>query len=85
VPLDPRGQGAHLDDWSERELRALPGLGRRRAADVVELRTQRGGHLGLDDWERVRGVGATTVESVRDALERRLGDAPPPQGRGAAP
>ncbi|WP_145184957.1 hypothetical protein [Planctomycetes bacterium Pla163] len=85
VPLDPRARGAHLDGWSERELRGLPGLGRRRAADVVALRNERGGHLELDDWERVRGVGATTVESVRAALEQRLRDASPPHERGPAP
>lgn len=85
VPLDPRFLGAHLDGWSERELRCLPGLGRRRAADLVALRTARGGHLALDDWERISGIGATTVEAVRTALERRRGVAPPPDGQVPAP
>ena len=50
-----------------RLLRALPGLGERRAQAVAEARWQAGGDLPLARWTVIDGIGEGTVEAVRAA------------------
>jgi competence protein ComEA len=48
-----------------RALTAIPGLGERRASDIVADRRAHGPFASVDDLSRVRGVGPATVERVR--------------------
>lgn len=57
-----------LNRATARALKAIPGLGARRAADIVADRAARGGFESIDDLQRVSGIGPATVEQVRPFL-----------------
>lgn len=61
VPLD-------LNRASAAALETLPGVGARRAADIVADREARGPFGTIDELDRVRGVGPATVERLRPYL-----------------
>ena len=50
------------------ELVALPGIGEVKARDIVELRTQMGGFMSIEDILNVEGIGEKTFESIRDSI-----------------
>lgn len=54
-----------LDAMSARELQALPGIGEKRAVDVVEARWQHDPADGDFDLESVRGIGEKTAAAAR--------------------
>ena len=58
-----------LESSSPRELRALPGIGETRALAIARSRREQGPITRPDELERIRGIGAATVERVRAALE----------------
>ena len=71
-----------LDSMSARELRALPGIGQKRAVDLVEARWQHDPAKGDFDIESVDGIGQKTAESVQQFVgERRMTPPPPRSGR----
>lgn len=60
-----------IERWSARELRALPGLGERRAVAIVRARWAgeiTGALAGLDD---LHGIGPETVNAIRAELVPR--------------
>lgn len=61
VPLD-------LNAASAVALESLPGIGARKAADIVADRELRGAFRSLDDLDRVRGIGPATVNRLRPWL-----------------
>jgi hypothetical protein len=52
-----------------RQLRALPGIGRGRARDLIEAGQRRGAPVPLADWAALSGIGAGTVAEVRRFLQ----------------
>ena len=56
-----------LDEFSSRELRALPGIGTTRALAIVRARWDEGLRGAPDAWDAVRGIGAETLRAIRDA------------------
>jgi competence protein ComEA len=46
------------------ELMRLPGIGRRRAEAIIELRTRLGGFERPSDLLRVRGIGTRSLERL---------------------
>jgi competence ComEA-like helix-hairpin-helix protein len=50
------------------ELTVLPGIGRTRAEAIVLARIRQGPFAGLDDLQRVDGLGPTTLEALRDVV-----------------
>ena len=63
-PPSPEGLGP-------RELRHLPGIGERRARQIVEERWRRAGHFPLARWHELRGIGPLTQPAVAEDLRRR--------------
>jgi competence protein ComEA len=49
----------------------LPGVGKVRAAAIVEDRRARGPYTSFDDLARVHGIGKDTVRRIREAREVR--------------
>ncbi|MBI5364149.1 MAG: helix-hairpin-helix domain-containing protein [Planctomycetes bacterium] len=62
---------ADLTHWSARELRALPGLGEKRAVEIVRARWDGRITGDAESLDRVEGIGPETVARVRTELARR--------------
>lgn len=63
------GEKLSLNEASAAALEGLPGVGARRAADIVADRAARGPYPSVDALDRVRGIGPATVERLRPFLE----------------
>ena len=50
------------------ELTTLPGIGRGRAEAIMEYRSQHGPFRRVEDLEQVPGIGAKTVEGLRNRV-----------------
>jgi competence protein ComEA len=69
-----RGDGSRvvpvvLNEASVEALDALPGIGRKRAIDIVTYRRQHGSFRSVDDLRRIRGVGPKMVARLRPYLK----------------
>lgn len=71
---DPAADVLDLARWSARELRALPGLGERRAVAIVRARAAGAITGDVAELDVLRGIGPETVRAIRAELER-----PPPR------
>ncbi|PCF96749.1 ComEA family DNA-binding protein [Vreelandella nigrificans] len=49
-------------------LSELPGIGPSRAAAIIEERETNGAFADADDLTRVSGIGAATIDRMRDQL-----------------
>lgn len=47
------------------ELERLPGVGPARAAEILRLRSERGGFTSVDELLDVNGIGPVTLERLR--------------------
>jgi len=64
-----------LNEASPDELDRLPGIGKKRAEDIVTLRAKLGRFKRLTDLLRVRGIGPRSLEGLKEHL---VLDRPPP-------
>jgi len=71
---DHQGKGPKASDLTFRldlnrarwhKLTCLPGIGEIRAREIVRDRRERGPFAGLQDLDRVRGIGPATIRKVR--------------------
>lgn len=62
---------ADVTRWSARELRGLPGIGEKRAVEIVRARWDGRITGGVESLDRVEGIGPETVARVRGELARR--------------
>lgn len=58
-----------LNSASAEALETLPGVGPRKATQIAEDRARRGPFSSVDDLDRVKGVGPSTVQQLRPYLE----------------
>lgn len=58
------GQGVDINAGSLAELETLPGIGPSKAQAIVENRP----YAAVEDLERVPGIGAKTIEQLRDLV-----------------
>lgn len=49
-------------------LQALPGIGEVRAQDIVNYRSQYGPFSNINELLKVKGIGTTTYENIRDLV-----------------
>jgi competence ComEA-like helix-hairpin-helix protein len=68
IPLD-------LNRASREDLEALPGVGPKTAASILEARETMGGFGSVKDLLRVRGIGPKTLETLRPLV--RVGEETP--------
>lgn len=57
-----------VNSATEAQLAALPDVGKVLAGRIVDYRQQHGPFLQLDDLQRVRGFGTTTLANLRPLL-----------------
>jgi len=55
----------NINNASETELVALPGIGPSKAKAIAEYRQQNGGFKSIDDLQQVKGIGPATLEKLR--------------------
>ncbi len=65
TPL-PAGERVDLNTAGVEELQALPGIGEKRAADIVADREANGPFRYPEDLTRVKGIGEETVRALLD-------------------
>ena len=56
----------NVNTASVEELQILPGVGERRAEQIVEMRKQRGGFKSVEELMDVKGIGESVLERLRD-------------------
>lgn len=73
-----------LNEASPAELDRLPGIGKKRAEDIVALRTRMKRFKRLEDLLRIRGIGSRSLISLKEhlVLDRPR---PPEEDAGARP
>lgn len=59
------GRPLDLNRAGRDDLEALPGIGPKTAAAILEAREARGGFQTVEDLLRVRGIGPKTLEGLR--------------------
>jgi len=57
-----------LNEASAAELDRLPGIGKKRAEDIVALRVRLGGYRRLTDLLRIRGIGTRSLATLKEHL-----------------
>ena len=57
-----------LRDAGEKELQELPGIGPAMSARIVEYRESNGAFQSIDDIKKVRGIGASKFEKLKDRV-----------------
>ena len=51
------------------ELQTLPGIGEKKALDIISYREENGGFQSLDDLKNVKGIGDRTFENLKEYIE----------------
>lgn len=65
--LDP--SKVSLNRATLEQLQTLPGVGKSKATAIIKYRTEVGSFKSIDELVNVSGIGAKTLESLRDLLE----------------
>ena len=60
--------GLNINTAGKEQLQALSGIGPAKAAAIIEYRESRGPFKTVDDLTNVPGIGAKTLDSLRDQL-----------------
>lgn len=58
----------NLNTADKNELMSLPGIGEKRADDIIELREKKGGFKRVEDIMEIPGIGEKLLESIYDRL-----------------
>lgn len=58
----------NINAASAEQLQALPGIGQVTAGRIIAYRDQNGPFSAVDQLVQVKGIGAKTLEKIRDRL-----------------
>ncbi|MFH7320907.1 ComEA family DNA-binding protein [Desulfurivibrio sp. D14AmB] len=58
----------NINTAGQEQLQALPGIGPAKAAAIIEYRTANGPFNSVDDLAKVKGIGAKTLDGLRNDL-----------------
>ncbi|HER1159110.1 TPA: helix-hairpin-helix domain-containing protein [Streptococcus pyogenes] len=58
----------HINKASLEELQHIPGIGAKRAQDIIDMRDKLGGFKALEDLRQVSGIGEKTLEKLKDDI-----------------
>jgi competence protein ComEA len=62
----------NLNTATAKELQALPGIGKKKAENIVNDRKANGLYHSVDDLQRIKGIGRGMVEKLTPLVEVRL-------------
>ena len=57
-----------INDASIEQLTTLPGIGKSKANDIIEYRNQNGKFQTIDDIKKVKGIGESVFEKIKDSI-----------------
>lgn len=60
-----KSEKVHLNRASLADLQSIPGIGAKRAQDIIDVRESLGGFKSLEDLRKVSGIGAKTLEKLK--------------------
>jgi competence protein ComEA len=58
----------NLNTADAEQLQMLPGVGEKRAAAIIQIRTRKGGFKSVNDLVEVKGVGENLLQRLRPHL-----------------
>ena len=67
-PLGAGDARVNINTASAAELDALPGIGPSRATAIIREREEHGPFASVDDLHRVKGLGASRIDELRDRV-----------------
>ncbi len=82
VPAEP--DKININTATATELQRLDGIGPRKAQVILEDRATRGPFQTVDDLDRVKGIGPSTLEKLRPYITTGATPTPPPPAPGTA-
>lgn len=59
----------NVNTASSEELQLLPGIGESTAQNIIEFRDANGPFSSLDDLVKVKGIGETKLNKIRDFIK----------------
>ncbi len=68
LPTPSGGRRVFVNSATQGELETLPGIGAAMAQRIIEYRELVGEFAGLDDLDKVSGIGAATLERLQDLV-----------------
>ncbi|WMB28087.1 helix-hairpin-helix domain-containing protein [Streptococcus didelphis] len=68
-PSQPDNKKVNLNNASLEELTKIPGIGEKRAKEIIENRDKLGGFKSLDDLLAISGIGQKTLDKLKDDVE----------------
>ncbi|HEL0564305.1 helix-hairpin-helix domain-containing protein [Streptococcus equi subsp. zooepidemicus] len=63
-----KSEKVHLNRASLADLQSIPGIGAKRAQDIIDVRESLGGFKSLEDLRKVSGIGAKTLEKLKHEI-----------------
>lgn len=63
-----KSEKVHLNKASLADLQSIPGIGAKRAQDIIDVRESLGGFKSLEDLRKVSGIGAKTLEKLKHEI-----------------
>ncbi|MBO0468506.1 helix-hairpin-helix domain-containing protein [Enterococcus plantarum] len=58
----------NLNQASEAELQTLPGVGQKKAQEIIRYREENGGFKTIEEIKNISGFGEKTFEKLKDAI-----------------
>lgn len=71
VSIEPTSDKVDINTADAKLLETLPGIGESRAQAIIRHREEHGPFKRVDDIVAVPGIGASTLEGLRDLVEAR--------------
>ena len=62
------GEKIDVNTAAAEDLQRLPGIGEKRAEDIVSRREEHGPFVSIDDLMQVPGIGAGILDGIRDYI-----------------
>lgn len=58
----------NLNQASETELQALPGVGQKKAQEIIRYREENGGFKNIEDLKNISGFGEKTFDKLKESI-----------------
>ena len=58
----------NINQATLKELTSLPGIGKKRANDIIAYREKNGKFSSIEDVKKVDGIGKDTIEKIKDHI-----------------